>query len=658
MVNKVSELIEDKFIREVDWNAQYFNESELKETELKSFIDDLLIELINYFSESILIGEYELKSDIEDILIDIGKKIASIYDTLAGKQIENAVLFQSVKEFINALNLVISGYINFCKLISIHKTFPNYDLLFSSSPNNSALLDELDLDENIIGEIFNFFNTLELYRHDHFLDERIEYFKALLELEESINSSRFAFKHVSALNIKISFLKLKWVNRQNTTAQTIKQEMSIKCFLIDNKLISVHDIPDLNSPSSKLNDWKTYLEYHYNSNNLTDFYIKRYQKLKLADLTKLDFYDLHFLIKYHKDINSDYINLSKIVLEIESREDDYKSDKELYFKNLNYALNNQFSLLVENINADDAKIISLKDKITSLQKESSNDNFFVEFKYLQYCIKKLKSLVESREPLDDSNVSIHKSLKDIRLLFTECERKINWSQNHYNLLYQLPYEESLVEYNSPTELDKIYFASSFLLPLSIEQINYDFQKAKIDFNNEFNHFEVFSSLTKEFKIIKDLKDEVKNSDKKSIETITIFTAIISFIVGSVSGYKFIDSFPAAIIFLLIFSTSLFSFVLLIFISTKGFEVLRIHKKYILSVYIAITLLTFVIFYFKPNNEQDGYLLKYNALKKETNKKIDSTTKNYERKLQKLEIELKDLRNKHEVMPNGKIQSVK
>lgn len=645
MVGKILKLVQESFIDEIDWHTKFFNQdNSINETTLNLFINETLADLINYFSESIIIGEYELKADIEDILIDIEKKTSSIYDNLTEQYIENAILFQSVQKLINALNLVTSTYTNFCKLISIHKTYPNYDLLFSSSPNTSALIDEFNFEDKIIGEIFNFFNTLELFRHDHFFDERIEYYKDLLELEESINSTRFPFKHVSALNIKISFLKHKWVIRQNTTAQIIKQGTSLKCFLIDNKLISVHDVPVLNSSSPKLNDWKFYLEHHYDSNNLTDFFIKKYQSLKLIELKNLDFYNLHFLIKYHKDVNTDFNNLSKIVIEIEKRESDWLSNKEVYYKNLNYALNNQFSLLVENIDLDENIIITLRDKISSLQKESSNDNFFVEFKYLQYRIKKLKSLLESRVPLEDINTTIKKSLKDIRLLFTECERKIKWSQNHHNLLYQLPYEESLVEYNSPTEdINKIYFASSFLLPLSIEQVTYDFQKLKIEFNNEFNHFEVFSSLDKEFKIIRDLKDEVKGSDKKSIETITIFTAIISFIVGSISGYKFIDSFPAAIIFLLVFSTSLFSFVLLIFISTKGVEVLKSYKKQIACVYITIILSIFIIFYFKNWNEENLNLDKKNTFKKEIKKEIDSTSKIYENKLSKLQNELDKLK---------------
>ncbi len=287
------------------------------------------------------------------------------------------------------------------------------------------------------------------------------------------------------------------------------------------------------------------------------------------------------------------------------------------------------------------------------KKKSSNDNFFVEYKYLDYLVKKLRDLVENREALD-TQIPIKKHLKEIRILFTECEKKISWTENHHNLLYQLPYIESLVDYNSES-INKIYFASSFLLPLSIEQVNYEFQKLKIDFNNDFNHLEVFSSLNKEFNLIKTLKENVENNDKKSIETITIFTAIISFIVGSVSGYKFIDSFPAAIIFLLVFSTSLFSFVLLIFISTKGVEVLKSHKKNISFIYGTIFLSIFTIFYFKNWNEENLNLVKKNTFKNEIKKQIDSTSNIYENKLSKLQNELDKLKsvNTNKVERDGK-----
>ena len=653
MINNISELLQTNFLDDLNWHKKYVdNSGDVKKKELKKFTNETLIAIINYFTESILIGEYELNPNIEVELSIIETKTSTIYINLVEQLIENTILLNSTQNFVKGLNVISSLYDNFSKLIFIFKTSPNYDVLFSSTPNNLAILREYKFDKVITDEFNNFYRTLTLYRYDHFFDERIGYFQDLIELEDSINNTKTPFKHVSALQLKISFLKYKWITRQTITSKSINHT-SIKSYLIDKELITFHDIPKINTANIQLNDWKSYLECHYSIINLKELYIPKYEKLKFKEPSEYNFYDLHFLIKYHKDINKDYTNLSEVVLEFEKRENQLGLDKTLYFKNLNYALNNQFSLLVENKDANESDVILLKNKINALQKKSSNDNFFVEYKYLDYLVKKLRDLFENREALD-TQIPIKKHLKEIRILFTECEKKISWTENHHNLLYQLPYIESLVDYNSES-INKIYFASSFLLPLSIEQVNYEFQKLKIDFNNDFNHLEVFSSLNKEFNLIKTLKENVENNDKKSIETITIFTAIISFIVGSVSGYKFIDSFPAAIIFLLVFSTSLFSFVLLIFISTKGVEVLKTHKKYIGFIYITIILSIFTIFYFKNWNEKNLNLVKKNTFKNEIKKQIDSTSNIYENKLSKLQNELDKLKsvNTNKVERDGK-----
>lgn len=200
----------------------------------------------------------------------------------------------------------------------------------------------------------------------------------------------------------------------------------------------------------------------------------------------------------------------------------------------------------------------------------------------------------------------------------------------------MPYNESLVDYNAD-DIDKVYYASSFLLPLSLEQINKEFFDIKIEFQNKFNHFEILSSLNKEFGVIKEIRSKAEESDKKSIETLTIFTAIISFIVGTVSGFSFIDSFVKALIFILIFSISLLTFVLLIFISTKGIDKILNQKKVIISSYIGALVILFLLFTYKNMFDDKFELEKYRASKEIGNKKyIDSLNKIQDIKINKIE----------------------
>lgn len=636
MVSKISSILNQTFLETTTWYSPFGEAGAIDKEALENSLESTLADIIDLFIESILIGEYEITVDFDDSFTTLLKESSSIYDNLVTEMVEDTVLLNSTEDFIKGIKVLILHYRNFYKVLSIHKSSPNFDLVFSSSPNNSALFDDSTFSKETIAGFLNFFRTLQLNRLDHFFDEGTDFFSTLIELENLINKSKFEFKHVRALQLKISFLKYKWVIRQNTTYKNIDGQFSVKSYLIDNELISVLETPALNSTNPKLNEWKDYLEFHYEYNG-KDYYLKKYNDLKLKDLNLLNFNELHFLIKYHKDIKKDYKNLSEVVGEIESRESQYSLNKSLFFKNLNYALNNQFSLLIADESAKENDVIELREKIKKMQNKAGNDNFFLEYKYLKYCVNRFKMLIENREAFD-TKMPVKKYLKEIRELFSECEKKIIWSEYHHNLLYQLPYEESLVPYNFD-ELENIYFASSFLLPLSVEQANNDIQKIKIDFNNEFNHTEVYNSLDKEFNQIKSLKSSVAEGEKKSIETITIFTAIISFIVGSISGFKFIDSFYTAIIFLLIFSTSLFSFVLLIFLSTKGIEKIYQHKKAIIWLYSLISVLTLIVFYFKGKNDAKEFLNDKKTVNIEIKRRIDSLAHDYDKKLIKIKADL-------------------
>ncbi|MBD0723640.1 hypothetical protein B6A10_00435 [Flavobacterium sp. L1I52] len=640
MVFKISTLLNDTFLDKPDWYISFIDKSKIDQDQLRKFFHSKLIDITDLLVESILIGEYEKNLNFEDTLNSVLKEASSVYGNLVNEMIEDSGLLNSTQDFISGINVLLSGYSNFNTVLTIHKSSPNYDVLFASSPNSNALIDDLKFPDEVIGGFLNFFRTLQLNRFDHFFDEGIEFFKDLIELENLINKSKYPFKHSSALQIKISFLKYKWVIRQNTTYQNIDGQFSVKTYFIDNELFSVLDTPVLAIENSTLNEWKNYLNFHYEYSG-KDYYIKKYNELKLKNLNDLNFYQLHFLIKYHKDIKKDYENLSSVVSEIEARENEYSSNKSLYFKNLNYALNNQFSLLVEKDSVDEIVVVNLLGKIRNLQNKTGSDNFFLEYKYLKYCVKKLRLLIENREAFD-TEIPVKRYLREIRELISDCEKKIGWSQNHHNLLYQLPYEESLVKYNSDS-LESVYYASSFLLPLSVEQAYNDIQKIKIDFNNDFNHTEVYNSLDKEFNQIKSLKLSVAESEKKSIETISIYTAIISFIVGSVSGFSFIDSFYKAIVFLLIFSTSLVSFLLLVFISTKGFEKIYKFKKVILMVYAGVALITAVVFYFKKQNDVFEQEKSKQTVQKEIKKQIDSFSKIQVIKYKELQKELEEIK---------------
>ncbi|KIC61723.1 hypothetical protein [Chryseobacterium taiwanense] len=640
MIAPILDDLNGLFVENAGWYHPFFDNIDdpntLKESELKSFLSDKLNKVSDDLCKSIIVGEY-VYSDVQVTLIEIMSCCNRIYENILF--FENIQLHTFTEKFVKIIKDINSAYLKFSKQIVIHISNPNTEIVFTTSKDFSEdSIFSSTFDDEVIQRCLNVFQLIGLANYDHFFDESISYFKSLLNFENRLNATKTPSKYFGIMHDKIVFLKYKWSVRQITTAKYLKTTNHQKGYIIDDELIFIHQQPQFINDISKLKEWKEYLDCHYEFIDNSNFYNSKINHIVIND-DSLSLFDTHLLIKYFKDVKPNYQNLKETVEKFASRETEFTDNKYLFFKDLNYALNNQFSMLIEQSDINDDEVKQLKNKIDSLQNRIGYDNFFVDFKFLKYCIKKLNEFILNREALE-VKAEILSKINEIRNLFISCERKIEWSESHHNLLYQLPYHESLVDYNAD-DIDKVYYASSFLLPLSVEQINKEFFDIKIEFQNKFNHFEILSSLDKEFGVIKEIRSKAEESDKKSIETLTIFTAIISFIVGTVSGFSFIDSFVKALIFILIFSISLLTFVLLIFISTKGIDKILNQKKVIISSYLGALGILLLLFTYKNMFDDKFELEKSRALKEIGNKKyIDSLNKIQDVKINKIENRFK------------------
>src|SRR5690606_4917830 len=115
-----------------------------------------------------------------------------------------------------------------------------------------------------------------------------------------------------------------------------------------------------------------------------------------------------------------------------------------------------------------------------------------------------------------------------------CKAKIEWSLSHHKLIFGLPFSECLVETSIP-DLEKVYYPSSFVLPLPTDDIQSNFNKL----DSKFKKLNIISSsiatLDKEFDEIERIKQKLKLSDFRSIEIIGVFTAIAAFVLSQVGS---------------------------------------------------------------------------------------------------------------------------
>ena len=120
--------------------------------------------------------------------------------------------------------------------------------------------------------------------------------------------------------------------------------------------------------------------------------------------------------------------------------------------------------------------------------------------------------------------------------------------------------------------------------------NIHYKKIEEKFNKLNSYLEFSLFFNNETNEINKIKESVKGTEKRSVETLTIFTAIISFIIGNVALFQFIKTFYEALIFILIYVIALSVFVLLIFISTKGFKKIISYWIFLAGFYAVLILL--------------------------------------------------------------------
>lgn len=555
-----------------DWLKSYIEtDDKLKPAELDKLITDTLSIVYDYFCLSVLKGEYVINKDFLEEINNLDDFLKTNFDDYI-EDAENQEVYLLIvkKRLLNTISVFIKLYKKLFTLLETHNKHPKYDIINVSNPSLSEqITGEADIDK------IKFFNIIiELNRLDHFFNVKIDTYAQLTFHENHLKKdTSFISKYKIVLLEKTQFLKYKWEVRQRTL---FNENSSIKGSIIDSELTISTENTKNKTDNAKILEWQNYIESHYEIGDWKYKINSDINKLDISNPKSLNILQLHQLIKFYKDVNPNYNALKGIVEFIEKKRIDDNTEYYTYNKIYNYALNNQFSSLITQKNAKEDEIISLKEKIEALQIQCKTDNFFLEYKYIGYLIKKVEQHYDNRKELDE--ISSAKFItKDLRNLIQSCNEKLIWSHNHYNQLFALPFDECKVPTNVEN-LPYVYYASSFVLPLPLSETRKEFLSLEQRFHRINILIDSLTSLKKEFNTIKKIKKEIKLSDFRSIEILGIFTALITFIFGTISTYSFIETPYQAILFTGMFALSLLIFIsfLLVFIKVK-----RLKKRWYL-----------------------------------------------------------------------------
>lgn len=557
-------------------------------TYLKNFTSDFFTEL-NF---SLLSGEYIIEKNYLKKIDEIDSLIQPIPDTLEDiidTDLRNKYSSDILNSIISPIRLALLELKKFSKQIKRHleqqdDIYVLFDALSYKGINfNIPEKNDFEIDTNQLLQVL--YINLQISVADH----RIALNKSLLsdllfykkELDEIRNVDEFYF---TIIKDKCNYLIKKIGIKFNEDRQRY-----LYAFDFEDRELLVSEL-QINSYSKFDEITTAHYETNQNANNSLNRQIKEIEnKIRLSE--RLSFLDYHTLIKHYKD---DYNNLEQVknlIREFERiyahslREADNDFDIRAYRTVYNYMLNNQLSLM---LNQDDIydNILEFIKKIDQVQNETKIKNFFPYLRFAHYLRRKLEE--EYRK--DNPNLEkIRTFTKKFDETLQRAFENFNWCKERHFLAYQAPYNESLIDLDTKSNGNiKLFLASSFVLPINYEKVIKEIQELEKEKNKLKTLLDVTENINKQKKDLLEIRTRIEQTDRRQIEILSIFAAIVMFVSGSIQIFTKVNTPESAIHFMLIFAYSLSIFVLLIWMITRtsSLKISGIHWFFIVSFIIA------------------------------------------------------------------------
>lgn len=536
--------------------------------------------VISLLFDSILQGEYICCPKIKEIInslkeeFDLSLVGSDIEYFIQTKEaLEDKELVIRLKEYVFQINNIFDVYLLFVKEIIF---------LFQEEKDYIPIRSYLRYNQGNVSELFIF--NISLCFMEIFLDENINNCYRIEELKKKIND----IKHIPFLSSqkekalkKADFLLFKWYKRAELNGA--------KNHLIVDGDESIETYEE--KISGYGNEWKRevdYINHHYleNKNEI----VKSFRKIKNKKIESLTYREIHLYIKYYKDIEENLVKLDEIIDYLcDWKEDENISDveKNIRFVVYNYAINNRFSLFSKNCE-DKNSLFKEYEKI-----KGDSKNYFPQYKFIQKAIfllqqdinKKINVLSEESNektklfPTDD----IEYYVKKIDNVYNKYKTNIEWSLEHTYIIFKVGFKEAFI--------DKIFIYSSFVLPAPNKEAKDKFDTIKNDYQILKSQIEPLNRVGSLLIKTEKINEEIKKRDVKTIELMGLFSTIIAFVMGSIPGFQFVESIWSAILFLLVFSTGLISFLLVLILITRyNGGVFKEHKGKITVFYIGVLIL--------------------------------------------------------------------
>ena len=520
-------------IKEILSNSSQINDLEKR-------ISSLIIELeevIKLLFESILVGEYLRNENIVNNIEQLKNNLFSSEDFENKKIIDGEIiefLLEDIRKKGYLIENLLEEYIRFINSFKFHVN-KDKDYIFSPTQNIRNIQEK---EHNL------FLVNLYLCICDVKLNENHRYVYDVEGLKSYIDTDTGGYlaEQKEKMRKKANFLLFKWYKRAEIDKKNISS-------VIDGEEKDDYE----NEISGYGEEWKKIVEYinnHYFEGKERELK-KSFQKIKNKNKDDYSYQDIHLYIKYYKDIKKDLNKLDDIIKFIRTKDDI------IYQDILQYAINNRFSLFLEKC-SDKSKIY---EEYQKTKKDSKN--YFPQYKF----VEKILSIINA--DLQRENISLEE-IKEIESFikknldteYNKYKANMEWFAQHSNFIYRVPYNECMI--------DDIFIYSSFVLPAPNKEVRDKYEV--INFN-----YQALKTQIEPLKKVSSLLLDVSKNRVQIIELMGIFLAVIAFVMSSVSSFQFITNIWSAVLFLVIFSTGLISFLLVLLLITRHNE--NIFKKY-------------------------------------------------------------------------------
>lgn len=562
-------------------------------TSLNSFINTNSIELFNELNLSILSGEYVKVEVSENKLNELSSINTSVLQIEISEDQPEELIFKIQNElllpFSNSVNSSIKEYQQLIHRLKRDLKNDDYSLLFEAVSIKQSFSTNRSLELETIRLNHIFLLNIRLATIDHNLSVKKEILRELLiirnELKQVLISNSFLNKVIAD---KCNYLIKKIIIKFNEDDKNY-----LYAFDFEDKLLGIDELT-----VKYFKDFDEITNAHYglgeNHSQLRRRLIREAQDKKLFD-EPISLRNYHALIKEYKDNTKNLSQINNLTNQYVEYYNKIKNtvnqfDRKALDTTYNYIENNKFSFSLIHKDSNDKTIAEKYSKIKDLQADTQIKNYFPSYKYSLYLSQNIDKVIKL------SDVDTDKLRENIDMLedvLKDSYKNYEWCVDKNFLAFQLPFDEAKIEYIEGDNTYSLFLASSFILPVNYEEIKRELNEIRRKLDKFNTLLEVHENLKNEKSIIKDIRAGIEKNDKRSIEILSIFSAIVLYASGSIQIFSKIDSLNQALLFMITFAAGLSTFILLILMIVQPTEKIKIsfNKGFIACILICILVIS-------------------------------------------------------------------